>query len=155
MWKSTFFMDFHDFPLFNRVQFFKINMFNTTGPKFKSANLAFFYSSIPYPFFGLWSSPSQLDIFIEFLYLHSLPGILHPCCTRCPHQHGQKWHFTPWLHSLSSIAINLFSLTIIIMQLTKHVTQRKIQCFMPYSHKSCVLHAKNHISLPRYYGSTC
>jgi hypothetical protein len=75
------------------------------------------------------------DFFIDFLYLRSLPGILHPCCACHPHQLWQKSHFTVWLHSLSSIAINLFSLTIIIMPSTKHVTQWKIQCYMPYSHQ--------------------
>jgi hypothetical protein len=38
-------------------------------------------------------------------------------------------------YSLSSITINLFSLTIIIMPSSKHVTQQKIQCHMPYSHQ--------------------
>jgi hypothetical protein len=36
---------------------------------------------------------------------------------------------------LSSITINLFSLTNIIMPSSKHVTQQKIQCHMPYSHQ--------------------
>jgi hypothetical protein len=36
---------------------------------------------------------------------------------------------------LSSITINLFSLTIIIMPSLKRVTQQKIQCHMPYSHQ--------------------
>jgi hypothetical protein len=36
---------------------------------------------------------------------------------------------------LSSITFDLFSLTIIIMPSSKHVTQWKIQCHMPYSHQ--------------------
>jgi hypothetical protein len=42
------------------------------------------------------------------------------------------------------------------MPWTKHVTQWKIQWYMLYSHKVvyCVLHAKSHVSLPSYYGST-
>jgi hypothetical protein len=88
-----------------------------------------------YPFFGIWTSPSWLNIFIDFLYLRSLSGILHLCCACHPHQHWEKSHFTLWLYSLSSIIINLFSLIIIIMPSLKHVTQRKIQCQMPYSHQ--------------------
>jgi hypothetical protein len=57
---------------------------------------------------------------------------------------------------LSSIAINLFSLTIIIMPSMKHVTQWKIQHYIPYSHQVLyVLHANSHVSLPSYYSSTC
>jgi hypothetical protein len=138
MWKFTFFMDFHYFPLFNR-QFFYINMFHTTGPKFQSTNLTFFIHQSHTLFL-------EFDIFIDFSYLRSLPGTLHPCCTCHPHQRRQKSHFTPWLHLLSSITINLFSLTIIIMPLTKHVTQWNIQCYMPYSHQvlSCMPRVMSH-----------
>ena len=37
----------------------------------------------------------------------------------------------------------------------KCVTQQKIQRYIPIHIKSCVLHAKSHVSLPSYYGSTC
>ncbi len=64
-----------------------------------------------------------------------LTGILHPACVHHPHQHQQKSHFTLQLHSLPSITSNLFSSTITIMPSTKHVTQRKIQWYMPHSHE--------------------
>jgi hypothetical protein len=134
MWKSTFFMDFHNFPLSNRP-LFQINIVNTTGPKFKYANLTFFMHQSTFPFFGIWGSPSLLYILIDFLYLHSLPGILHPACACHPQQHRQKSHFTPQLHSLPSITSNLFSSTITIMPSTKHITQQKIQQYMPHSHQ--------------------
>jgi hypothetical protein len=80
-----------------------------------------------FPFFAIGSSPSLLDILIDFLNLRSLPGILHPACACHPHKHWQKSHFTPQLHSLPSITSNLFSSTITVMPSTKHLTQQKIQ----------------------------
>jgi hypothetical protein len=66
------------------------------------------------------------------LYLTSSIFIAHGIFTK----HWEKSHFTLQLYSLSSITINLFSLTIIIMPSSKCVTQRKIQCHMPYSQPS-------------------
>jgi hypothetical protein len=60
MWKSTFFTDFHNFLLSNR-QLLLLNTFNTTRPKFESANLTFLMHQSTYPFFGILHNQSHFE----------------------------------------------------------------------------------------------
>ena len=126
--------------------YFKL-IYSTPLDQNSSPRIFPFYASINTPFWNLkltfitWYS-------YRFLYLHSLPGILHPACACHSQQHQQKSHFTLQLHSLPSITSNLFSLTITIMPSTKHVTQQKIQQYMPPCMPRVMSHSTATMAVP-------